>query len=75
MAEVKSYGVRTIDLEALRVSVISSSTSHRQAELHALENQLTNTGKRLPGVETLINSNRRLTIRLRGPRCLGGATP
>jgi len=56
MAEVKSNGVKTIDLEALRVSVISSSTSHRQAELHALENQLTNTGKRLLGVETYIRT-------------------
>jgi len=46
MAEVKSNGVKSIDLEALHVSVMSSSTSHRQAELHVLEDQLTNTGKR-----------------------------
>ena len=47
MAEVKN-GVRSIDLEALRVSVTSSSTSHRKAELHALEDRLKNIGKRPP---------------------------
>ena len=48
MTEVKSNGVKSIDLEALRVSVTSSSTSHRIAELHALGDQLTKSGKQLP---------------------------
>jgi hypothetical protein len=48
MEEAKSNGVKSIDLGALRVSIISSSTSHRGAELHALEERLANTGKRPP---------------------------
>lgn len=48
MAEVKSNGVKSIDLEALHVSVTSSSTSLRKAELHALEDKLRYIGKRPP---------------------------
>ena len=45
MEEVKSNEVKSIDLEALRVSLQSSSTSHRKAELHALEERLQAAGR------------------------------
>lgn len=75
MAEVKSNGVKSFDLEALRVSVTSSSTLLRKAELHALEDQLTYTGKRPPRRRVRYASNRQLIKRLRDQRSLCGATP
>lgn len=48
MEEAKSNGVKSIDLEALRVSIKTSSTSHRKRELRALEERLATSGKLRP---------------------------
>lgn len=56
MEEVKINGVKSLDLEAIRVSVSSSSTSRRKAALHALDETLKNdTGKLHTWILTIIS--------------------